>query len=110
MLQCIRDPLLHQLRADHCQKRKRSIMSAITVSSTGQPSYDRLANPRTSLLRRLFDRIVEARHREAQRRVAAYLYGLSDDGLARLGLSSAEIALIRAGTPIGEVLAQQRDA
>jgi hypothetical protein len=89
------------------QKRKRSIMSTITASSAAQ-EYGGLVGPQTGLLRRALDKMLEARHREVQRRIASYLQGLDDDRLARLGFSEAEIALIRAGTPISTVLGQRR--
>lgn len=51
---------------------------------------------RSGLLRRLFDRIIEARLAHGEAHVRAYLSGLSDQRLADLGFSPDRIKAIRA--------------
>lgn len=59
------------------------------------------------LLRRIFDAIAKSRTLEARRRVAYYLQAATDRQLVDLGLSAADIASIRAGEPIGNILARR---
>ena len=48
-----------------------------------------------SFLKRTFDRFVEARTREAQRHINAYLQRQDDETLTKLGYTGAQIGEIR---------------
>jgi hypothetical protein len=63
--------------------------------------------PRASLLRRVVASVLEGRTRSTERRIAIHLTGLSDQRLADLGFSAADIASIRAGEPIRTVIARR---
>jgi hypothetical protein len=60
--------------------------SATTASNAGG---------RTSLARRIFDRMVAAQERRARKIVHAHLVHQPDEALVRLGWTTAEIAALR---------------
>jgi hypothetical protein len=82
-------------------------MSTATMSRARSAVLERRVAPRASLLRRIFDAIIASRIREAQHRVAVHLSALGDQRLESLGFSAAEIETIRAGEPIGRILARR---
>ena len=63
--------------------------------------------PRSTLLRRVVASVLESRTRSTERRIAIYLSGLSDQRLADLGFSAADIASIRAGGPVRTIIARR---
>ena len=67
-------------------------MATLTFSPAAPRSghADR-APARRSLLRRIADRLIEARMAEARRHVDAYLMTLDDATLARYGVTRAEV-------------------
>jgi uncharacterized protein YjiS (DUF1127 family) len=71
-------------------------MSTVTVPTSAPTAFEAKEPRRKSLLRHAFATLFEARRVSAQRRIAFYLAGLSDARLADLGLSTRDIALIRA--------------
>jgi len=75
---------------------KEMIMSTATLP-TPAPLPLEARRPRSgSLLHRAFAALVESRRVSAQRRMAIYLADLTEEQLAALGLSSTDIALIKA--------------
>lgn len=56
------------------------------------------ARSERGLLRRIFDHMIKARESEAKRRMAATLWTYSDESLADIGLTRAELARWHAGT------------
>ena len=62
--------------------------------------------PRT-LLRRVVASFLESRTRSTERRIAIHVSGLSDQRLADLGFSAADIASIRAGEPVRTIIARR---
>jgi hypothetical protein len=82
-------------------------MSTLVASSLSQPILEDANGPEAGILSRLMAAMVQSRTREAQRRTANYVMALDAARLAELGFSAAEIAAIKAGTPIGDVLAQR---
>ncbi len=59
-------------------------------------------------LRRLFDALIAQRMHQAERMANARLGAMSDAQLMHVGLSTHEIAAVRAGRRIGDVLAERR--
>ncbi len=58
-------------------------------------------------LRRVVARLTQARRLSVHHRIALYLEGLSDVRPVDFGFSAAEIAAIRAGRSVAEVLARR---
>jgi hypothetical protein len=71
-------------------------MSTISMTNSSEALLGSEIRRREGLLARLFRRMIEARCRAAERRVASHLEGLSDERLAGLGLNATEIDAIRA--------------
>lgn len=72
-------------------------MSTNTTALGFNAAVDTTAAPATpGFLRRLFDRIIEARKAHGEAHVRAYLNGLSDERLADLGFSTDRIKAVRA--------------
>jgi hypothetical protein len=82
-------------------------MSTIIATNTLTHAIEDSGSTRAGLFRRVVDAIVEARTREAERRVAAQFAAVSDQYLSAIGFSPTEIILIRAGEPVGNILAQR---
>src|SRR5262245_28631076 len=90
------------------QPRERSIMSTLNPSIQTTARHDgESKSSRAGLLRRIFEAIVEAKTLEARRRSAAYLQAVSDQQLVDLGFTAADIASIRTGEPVGNILARR---
>jgi uncharacterized protein YjiS (DUF1127 family) len=70
-------------------------MSSITLPGSAA-ECEAQAGPRTRQWRRILAAIFESRRVSAERRVAAYLEGLSEHRLADLGFSAADISSMRA--------------
>jgi hypothetical protein len=77
-------------------QNERSTMSTISIANSSQALLGTGKQRRDGVLGRLLRRMIEARTRAAERRVAFHLEGLSEERLAALGLTTAEIATIRA--------------
>jgi uncharacterized protein YjiS (DUF1127 family) len=71
-------------------------MSTISMTNSSEALFAAERQRRAGRLARLFWRMIEARSRAAERRVAFHLEGLSDERLAGLGLNETEIDAIRA--------------
>jgi len=71
-------------------------MSTISMTNSSGALFEAERQRRAGRLARLFRRMIEARTRAAERRVAFHLEALSDERLADLGLTAADIATIRA--------------
>ena len=112
-LQCINDPLgttdqesvWPECRIEN-QTEKDRIMSTLnpSIRTTGRHEGE---TSRAGLLRRILDAIVEAKTLEARRRIAPYLQAASDQQLTDLGFTAADIASIRAGEPVGNILSRR---
>jgi uncharacterized protein YjiS (DUF1127 family) len=112
ILQCISDPFGTSYRwrfvrlADAIARQEREqVMSTITMPEASSAALE--GTPRAGVLRRIFHAIVASRSRRAERDIAQYLGAKSDQNLSDLGFSPTEIGLIRAGLPVGEVLARR---
>ena len=70
-------------------------MSIITLPGSAA-EYEAQEGPRAGLLRRVLAAIFESRRLSAERRIAAYLEGQSEERLAHLGFSAADLSSIRA--------------
>jgi uncharacterized protein YjiS (DUF1127 family) len=94
-----REPLLSRHRIEsHTKKpeKERTTMSTITITNSSEALLGTSRPRRAGLLARVYGRMIEARTRAAERRIAFHLEGLSDQRLADLGLTAAEIATLRA--------------
>ena len=73
----------------------------MAITYTGSIEAGKRARSAPGFARRLFNRYVETRQKEASRRVSAYLRGLPDSKLEEFGYTEAEIQRLRASkTPI----------
>jgi hypothetical protein len=81
-------------------------MSTISVT-TSAGAIEHGGSARAGLFRRILDAIAAAREQEAERKVAAHLAAMSEQRLGAIGFSPAEIGSIRAGEPIGNILARR---
>ena len=70
-------------------------MAAVTYGAVPATAKAPSAAGKPSLLRRLVDRVIEGRSREAERHLRAHLLSFDSETLARLGYDRD--ALIRAG-------------
>ena len=77
-----------------------------SIPTTGRHDGERKSS-RAGLLRRIFDAMVEAKTLEARRRIVPYLQAATDQRLTDLGFTAADIASIRAGEPVGNILARR---
>jgi len=83
-------------------------MSTIALPNAARAvSADRNASSR-GRLRHLFDAFITQRMHQAERMANAHLGAMSDAQLTHLGLSTPEIAAVRAGRRIGDVLGTRR--
>ena len=80
-------------------------MSIFTARSPATPAIKDKAGPRAGPLRRLLAAIVASRTREAERRIAVHLAAMSEQRLADLGFSAADIKSIRGGELLGSIRA-----
>jgi hypothetical protein len=83
-------------------------MTTIAMSRAAQAEPGDTNATRAGMLRRLFDAVVAARMRQAERVASARFALMSDAQLTGLGLSAAEIASVRADTRIGDVPSERR--
>jgi hypothetical protein len=67
----------------------------MAITYTGSINAGNRARSTPSFSRRLLNRYVETRQKEASRRVSAYLRGLSDSTLEEFGYAEAEIQRLR---------------
>lgn len=81
-------------------------MSTITAGAA-TTAFESRANPEGGFLRRTMAAIAAARGRSGQRTLAIHLDGLGEQRLLDLGFSAADIASIRAGEPVGNILARR---
>lgn len=72
-------------------------MSTITAANSPGAVFEAAEDHHPGLLRRIFRGTLESRRLSTERKVGAYLDGMSDRHLADIGLSAAEIEAIRAG-------------
>lgn len=70
-------------------------MSIITFPGTAAEHETELS-PRAGLLQRAIAAIIESRRKSAERMIAAYLESQSEQRLADLGFTAADIAAMRA--------------
>jgi len=82
-------------------------MSKITRPNAAHISYEGDRKSHAGFLTLTFNKFLESRSREAQRRISVYLDGLDVGRLGLLGLTAADIAAIRTGEPLSSVLARQ---
>jgi uncharacterized protein YjiS (DUF1127 family) len=82
-------------------------MSTIILRNPASSTLEDKTAPLAGPLRRFLDAIVASRTREAERRIAMHLATMSDQRLADLGFSAAEIKSIREGERVGSILARR---
>ncbi len=71
-------------------------MSIIITLPGTAVAHEAEASPRPGLWRRIMAAIVESQRSSAERRIAAYLESQSEQRLADLGFTAADIAAMRA--------------
>jgi uncharacterized protein YjiS (DUF1127 family) len=71
-------------------------MSIIITWPVAAIEHEAEASPRPGLLRRIMAAMAESRRLSAERRIAAYFETQSDQRLADLGFSPADISALRA--------------
>ena len=80
-------------------------MTSMSVRSEMQGALDAGGiGPLWGLLRRALVRVIEMRSASIERLVAEDLKGLTDARLADLGYADTDIAWLRAGRPLGQIL------
>jgi hypothetical protein len=67
----------------------------MAITYTGSLDAGNRARSKLGFARRLFNRYVETRQQEANRRVSTYLRGLSDGTLEEFGYTEAQIQRLR---------------
>ncbi len=72
-------------------------MSTITAANSPGAVFEAAEDHHPGLLRRIFRGTLELRRLSTERKVGAYLDGLSDAHLSDIGLSAEEIASVRLG-------------
>jgi hypothetical protein len=76
-------------------ERWRSQEKIMAITYNGSLDAGNKARSAPGFARRLLNTLVEARQREANRRVSAYLRNLSDETLKEFGYTEAEIQRLR---------------
>jgi hypothetical protein len=67
----------------------------MAITYTNSLGANNKARSTPGFARRLFNRYVETRQREAQRRVSSYLRSLTDETLVEFGYTEADIQRLR---------------
>jgi hypothetical protein len=82
-------------------------MGTTTARNASAASLKDVAGRRAGLIRRVFATVVASRSRHAEQRLASHLAAMSEQRLEALGFSATEIGSIRAGEPVGNILARR---